>query len=127
MNLSDTTLKYLSNFFFETSEEDGIGDYWRYLKNSNPSLTFNEIQDIFLASMEFIYKEDLADFFGAYDKGEIKWEGSIERFISELKQFVKTHKKEITETDSSFYKFKYCFIVWKIDSTNVDWSQYDKR
>ena len=126
MNISDTTVKYLSNYFFEKSEEDGIGNYWLYLKNSNLSFTFCQIQEIFLKSLEFICEQGLADFFGAYDKGEIKWEGDIERFIAELKKFVITHKKEIIKTDSFFYNFKYCFIKWKVDSQGIDWGQFDK-
>lgn len=126
MSVSDTTVKYLSNYFFEKTEEESLGNYWLYLKNSDPSINFIQIQEIFLKSIEFIYREDLAEFFGAYDKGEIKWEGDIEKFTSELKKFVTTHKKEITATESFFYNFKYCFIVWKVDSKNINWSQYEK-
>lgn len=124
MDMGSTAFEYLSEYYFERSDEEGIGNFWHYIKNENSEQDFKDTEEIFIRALELIWKFGLADFYAPYDKGEVRWEGEIIELIDLTKKFISQNKNKIIDSDSNFYHFKYCFIKWKNNSDDIDWCNY---
>jgi hypothetical protein len=90
------------------------------------SVSNDEAMETFLYFLEYLLKEDLVEFYGAYDKKnnrEVKWNGSTEELMGMLRDFIKNYpQKMLEENPVHFFDFKYCFLVW-----TIDWPEVQRR
>ncbi|MEQ8472979.1 MAG: hypothetical protein RIC35_17425 [Marinoscillum sp.] len=100
-----------------------IQSLYEGIVDRNPQLSKHEAKGTFLNFVEYLLKQDMVQLYGAYDKKndhEEKWEGSIEEIMSKLRNFVENlSPKKLEETSVYFYEFNYCFLVWKVEWTEV--------
>jgi hypothetical protein len=126
MNINN--LKNLEEIFGGAYDDVGTGgrpiqNLYMGIVDNNPNLSKKEAMETFLYFLEYLLRENLVIMYGAYDKKndhEVKWEGSTEKLMEMLRKFIMTYPQEKLENDPvHFFDFKYCFLIWTIDWTEV--------